>query len=155
MSTAVFTAVCRAVAVPGAEATEFCHPHSGQSEWTLGLPGSLYPRCPLSNPHQPISVPRLPLEAGRPYGSPCGQNRGPLTADTHQTRLLQPRVQPLTPQSGLGHKPFCVFGVKGRLFLLLSPSVQNLACQGGLGGSQMNGFIQKYKLSTYCVPGHM
>lgn len=24
-----------------AEATEFCHPHSGQSEWTLGLPGSL------------------------------------------------------------------------------------------------------------------
>lgn len=96
VQSSVFMAVCRAVGMPGAEAMEFCHPYSGQSEWTLGLPVSLSPRCRLSSPHQPISVLRLPLEAGKPYGSPCGQNRGPLTADTHQTRLLQPRVQPDT-----------------------------------------------------------
>ena len=27
-------------------------------------------------------------------------------------------------------------------------------CQGGLQGSWINGSIQQYKLSTYCVPGH-
>lgn len=46
-------------------------------------------------------------------------------------------------------------GVKGHLSpFLSSPCVQHWACQGGLQGSQMNGFIQQYKLSTYCVSGH-
>lgn len=46
-------------------------------------------------------------------------------------------------------------GVKGHLSPFLpSPCIQHWACQGGLYSSRMNGFIQQYKLSTYCVPGH-
>lgn len=45
-------------------------------------------------------------------------------------------------------------GVKEHLSPFLpSPGIQHWACQGGLEGSLMNGFIQQYKLSTYCVPG--
>lgn len=120
-----------------------------------GPPRSLWPQpqCVLSSPHQLISVSCLPARA-----SP----RAPHLANTvgHS-----PGAHTKPGSSGLGSRPdthpmawpwtqaLLCLGVKEHLSPFLpSPSIQHWACQGGLRGSLMNGFIQQYKLSTYCVP---
>lgn len=117
-----------------------------------GPPRSLWPSV-LSSPHQLISVSRLPPRA-------CP--RAPHLANTvgHS-----PRAHTKPGSSGLGSRPdthptawpwtqalLCLEEKEHLSPFLPSPSIQHWACQGGLRGSLMNGFIQQYKLSTYCVP---
>lgn len=149
----------------GVELWRFCHPHPikpgkgmvstpQRGSQTAGPPGSLWPQRVLSSPHQLISVSRLP---------PRARPRAPHLANTvgHS-----PGAHTKPGSSGLGSRPdthpmawpwtqaLLCLGVKEHLSPFLpSPSIQHWACQGGLRGSLMNGFIQQYKLSTYCVPG--
>lgn len=105
--------------------------------------------------------------AGPPWGlcclsrqgqprSPSGQHSGPFTKGTHQMRLLWPGVWARHSPHGLAwDTSSSVSGSEGASVSLSPKSrVQHGVCQGGLQGSWMNGLIQQYKLSTYCVPGH-
>lgn len=95
-----------------------------------------------------------PLEAG-PAGSPVDSTVG-----------HSPRAHTTRGSSGLGSGPdthpvawpgtqaLLCLGEKGHLSPFSRSRAQHGACQGGLQGSWMNGLIQQYKPSTYCVPGH-
>lgn len=93
---------------------------------------------------------------GQPQGSPSGQNSGPFTKGTQQMRLLWPGVQARHSPHGLAlDTSSSVSGSEGAS-VSLSPKSPHpaLGLPRSPQGSWMNRFIQQYKLSTYCVPGH-
>lgn len=117
-----------------------------------GPPSSLRPVCWAALTSSFLFLACLP---GPAPGSPSGQHSAPFTRGTEQTGLLWPGVQPDThPTAWPWTQARLCLQVKEHLSPFLpGPGIQHAACQGGLRGSLTPAFVQRCKLSTYCVPG--
>lgn len=120
----------------------------------LGLPGALAPNH--AEQHQPISVLCLSPEAGPAPGLPIWPAQWAIHQGHTPSQAPLAWVQARHSSHGLALDRSSSVSGSEEASVPLSPKSQRPALDlpRRPSGIQMNGFIQQYKLSPYCVPGH-